>query len=47
MFDLDEDAGEERDLIDTARAIEAADRLRAALDDVEAPDDQLIRLGLK
>ena len=47
LYDLDEDAGEERDLVGTAREAEAVDRLRAALEEVDAPDDQFIRLGLK
>ena len=47
LYDLDEDASEERDLVGTARETEVVDRLRAALEDVDAPDDQFVRLGLK
>src|SRR4051794_10353179 len=47
LYDLDEDASEERDLVGSARETEAVDRLRAALEEVEAPDDQFVRLGLK
>jgi len=47
LYDLDADAGEDHDLAGTAREAEAVDRLRAALEEVEAPDDQFVRLGLK
>ena len=47
LYDVDEDAGEERDLVGTVREAEAVDRLRAALEEVDAPDDQFVRLGLK
>jgi arylsulfatase A-like enzyme len=47
LFDLDEDAVEEHDLAGTPPEVEAIDRLRAALEEVEAPDDQLVRLGLQ
>jgi hypothetical protein len=48
LFDLDDDPGEERNLAGSGsrREAEALDRLRAALDDVEAPVEQLERLGL-
>ena len=47
LYDLDEDAGEERDLVGSTREVDAVDRLRAALEEVDAPDDQFVRLGLK
>ena len=47
LYDLDEDAAEERDLVGTAREDDAVDRLRAALEEVDAPDDQFVRLGLE
>ena len=46
LYDLDDDAEEEHDLVGTAREAEAVDRLRAALEEVDAPDDQFVRLGL-
>jgi arylsulfatase A-like enzyme len=46
LWDLDEDPGEDRDLAGTAAEADARDLLRAALDAVDAPDDQLARLGL-
>jgi arylsulfatase A-like enzyme len=46
LFDLDEDPAEEHDLRGTPLEAELADLLRTALVDVEAPDDQLARLGL-
>jgi arylsulfatase A-like enzyme len=47
LFDLDEDADETNDLAGTASEAEAIDRLRAALEEVDAPDDQFVRLGLE
>jgi arylsulfatase A-like enzyme len=47
LFDVDDDAGETRDLAGTPSEKESADRLRAALDDVDAPDDHYVRLGLQ
>jgi hypothetical protein len=41
-----EDPAEENNLAGTAREGEAADKLRQALQQVEAPDDQFARLGL-
>jgi hypothetical protein len=46
LFDLDDDPAEEHDLRGTPLEAELADLLRTALVDVEAPDDQLARLGL-
>jgi arylsulfatase A-like enzyme len=48
LFDLADDPGEDRNLagVDTRRERDAAEKLRAALLDVEAPEDQLARLGL-
>ncbi len=46
LFDLDDDPDEERDRAGGTTEADAADRLRAALDEVEGPDDQLLRLGL-
>ena len=46
LFDLSVDPGEDEDLAGTRRETEAAERLRAALVEIEAPDDQLVRLGL-
>ena len=42
-----EDPGEERDLRGTGEEAEAAEQLRQALLEIEAPEDQLARLGLK
>jgi arylsulfatase A-like enzyme len=46
LYDLANDPGEERNLCGTPREREAAEKLRAALREVEAPDDQWLRLGL-
>ena len=46
LFDLAADPGEEHDLAGTVAERDAAEALRAALLEVEAPDDQLVRLGL-
>ena len=46
LFDLGEDPGERRNLAGTAAEKDAIDLLRAALEDIDAPDDQLQRLGL-
>ena len=46
LFDLRDDPGEERDLAGTRAEASAADQLRAALEEVDAPDDQFARLGL-
>jgi arylsulfatase A-like enzyme len=46
LYDLDEDPDEEHNLAGTAREKEYANLLRDALVDVDAPDDQFVRLGL-
>jgi hypothetical protein len=46
LYDLAEDPAEERDLCGTPLERDAAEKLRVALREVEAPDDQLARLGL-
>ena len=46
LFDLADDPGEERDLAGTPAEKDLAEKLREALRSVEAPDDQLRRLGL-
>ena len=46
LFDLSDDPSEERNLAGTPAEKEQADRLREALLAIEAPDDQLVRLGL-
>ena len=47
LYDLDDDPTEDRNLAGTAAEKEAADRLREALLAVDAPGDQLERLGLR
>jgi hypothetical protein len=51
LYDLDDDPSEQHDLaaetgLATAAA-DAAELLRTALTEVDAPDDQLARLGLR
>jgi arylsulfatase A-like enzyme len=46
LFDLEDDPSEERDLAGTAREKQLADLLHDALLELDAPDDQLVRLGL-
>lgn len=46
LFDLDQDHDEERDLAGGSAEAQVTDQLRAALEEVEAPDDQFARLGL-
>jgi hypothetical protein len=46
LYDLDDDPAEDHDLAGTGIETEMLDMLRAALDEVEAPDDQYHRLGL-
>jgi arylsulfatase A-like enzyme len=46
LYDLRGDPGEERNLAGTAAERDAADALRAALEAVDAPRDQFVRLGL-
>jgi len=47
LFDLADDPTEDQNLAATAREKEAAERLRAALVEIEAPSDQLERLGFR
>jgi arylsulfatase A-like enzyme len=47
LYDLADDPDEERNLAGTAAERDAADALRAALEAVEAPRDQFVRLGLQ
>ncbi len=46
LYDVDDDPGQEHDLSGTALEVELVELLRAALDDVEAPAEQLVRLGV-
>jgi len=46
LFDLDEDPEERRNLVGTALEKDAVDLLRAALEEVEAPAEQLERMGI-
>ena len=46
LYDLDEDPGEERNLAGTKAEAGYRDQLRAALEDLEAPSGQFVRLGL-
>ncbi len=46
LFDLANDPGEEENLAGTTHERRAEDLLRSALAEVQAPDDQLARLGL-
>ncbi|HYB91691.1 MAG TPA: sulfatase [Candidatus Binataceae bacterium] len=47
LYRLSDDPAEERNLAGTRAERDAADKLRAALEEVEAPRDQLVRLGLE
>ena len=46
LYDLDEDPGEDRNLAGTALEADYRDQLRAALEELEAPAGQFVRLGL-
>jgi hypothetical protein len=46
LFGLADDPAEERNLAASRAENDAADQLRAALEEVEAPRDQFARLGL-
>ncbi|HXN87473.1 MAG TPA: sulfatase-like hydrolase/transferase [Candidatus Binataceae bacterium] len=46
LYDLANDPLEERNLTGTSSEKDATEQLRAALKEIEAPDDQLMRLGL-
>lgn len=45
LYDLEEDAGEERNLAGSALEADLAERLRVALKELDAPDSQFARLG--
>jgi arylsulfatase A-like enzyme len=47
LYDLRNDPSEDENLAGTRAEVDAADKLRAALLEVEAPDDQLARLGMR
>ncbi len=47
LWDTDEDPGETHDLAGSPIEAELAELLRVELDEVEAPDDQYVRLGLQ
>jgi arylsulfatase A-like enzyme len=47
LFDLEDDPTEDQNLAATAREKEAAESLRAALLEIQAPSDQLERLGFR
>ena len=47
LFDLEEDPTEENSLVGTQRERVMIDALRAALDEIDAPTEQLARLGLQ
>jgi hypothetical protein len=46
LYDLKNDPAEDQNRSGEAREAESADRLREALKEIEAPDDQFARLGL-
>ena len=46
LYDLADDPSEERNLVGSAAERTTAEHLRVALQEIEAPDDQLARLGL-
>jgi hypothetical protein len=47
VYDLHDDPGEEHNLAGTAAERDATDALRAALESVEAPPEQFVRLGIE
>jgi len=47
LYRLGDDPLEERNLAGTGAEKTAADQLRAALEEIEAPSDQYVRLGLQ
>jgi hypothetical protein len=47
LYDLEEDPAETRNLAGTALEVDYRDQLRAALEDIEAPAGQFVRLGLE
>lgn len=46
LYDLEADPAESENLAGSSREADMADALRAALQAVEAPDEQFVRLGL-
>ena len=46
LYDLRNDPNEDENRAGERREREAADKLREALKQIEAPDDQFVRLGL-
>ena len=46
LYDLKDDPAEDENRAGEQREAESADRLRQALKEIEAPEDQLARLGL-
>ena len=46
LFDLDDDPGEDENLIGTTVESDMVELLRHALGSVDAPDEQLARLGI-
>ena len=47
LYDLREDPSEDENLRGSSAEKELADKLRQALQEVEAPDDQMSRLGME
>ncbi|HWA30557.1 MAG TPA: hypothetical protein VG867_05650, partial [Rhizomicrobium sp.] len=47
LYDLQDDPGENENLAGSAREAGMADALRAALETVDAPEEQFARLGLR
>ena len=47
LYDLQDDPSEDENLRNSTRESDQADKLRQALLEVEAPDDQLARLGME
>ena len=47
LFNHSEDPAEERNLTGTGQEKRAIDLLRAALEEVDAPEDQFVRLGIR
>ena len=45
-FAVADDPAEDHDLVGTAVELQLEEQLRAALVEIDAPDDQLLRLGL-
>ena len=47
LYDLQDDPNEDENIRGSSRERDQADKLRQALLDIEAPDDQLVRLGME